>query len=214
MRKIDKGRSRILATVYKEWLEELEKNNKTHPHTDTYYVDVLMNLLHCQNGVCAYTEELLCEPELLGRKNWQKGRYKEKQPERLGEIDHFDPKLKKELYWQWENLFVVLERINRLKGKKAVDGMFKPDSPGYDPGKYLEYDVETHRFRPHGDIKDKGLKKSVERMLKILNINYGPIHHKRRSYLNKVKLHQRVDEPITIDRFFTACRMAGLSVEE
>ena len=203
----------MLAAVYKEWVAELDKNKKKHPRANTYYVDVLMNLLHCQKGVCAYTEELLCEPALLGADNWENGRFKEKSPGRLGEIDHFDPELKKDRYWEWDNLFVVLERINRLKGKKKVDDRFKPDSPGYHPAKYLEYDAETHRFRPHGDIKDKALKKSVERMLKVLGINYGPIHYKRRSYLKKIFMHREVNEPFTIDRFFTACLMAGLNVE-
>lgn len=218
MRKIDKDKAKILSRAYLKWVEELDRDKKKHPRGRKYYVDVLMNLLHCQKGVCAYTEFFLCQPALTGPANWKNGRYQQDReqgsPERLGEIDHFDPKLKKDRYWEWDNLFVVLERINRLKKEKTVHPMFKPDSPGYEPGKYLAYDPVTHRFRPSPDIKDNTLKKQVEQMLKVFNINYALIVYERESYLSRVSAHREANEPITIDRFFTACRMAGLDGEE
>ena len=215
MRKIDKDKSKILSTVYKKWVEDLDEDNKKHPgHSKTYYVDVMMNLLHCQKGVYAYTEMFLCEPKLVTRNKWAEGKYKIEDPERFGEIDHFNPRIKKDKYWEWDNLFVVLGRINRLKGRKKVDNQFKPDSPGYDPKKFLEYDVKTHRFRPRSDIKDKTLKKSIKKMINILNINYGPICHERKSFLTKVFVFRKVNRPIKIYCFFTACRMAGLQTEE
>ncbi len=72
MRKIDK--SKILSTAYKKWVDKLNKDNIKHPHSrEPYYYDVVMNLLHCQKGVCAYTEMFLCNSELLTKDNWVDG---------------------------------------------------------------------------------------------------------------------------------------------
>lgn len=215
MRKIHKDKSKILSTAYKKWVDKLDNDNKKHPkRSDTFYIDVMMNLLHCQKGVCAYTEMFLCESKLVTVDKWEKGKYTIENPGRFGEIDHFNPSMKKDKCWEWDNLFVVLGRINKLKGKKKVDERFKPDSPGYDPKKFLEYHVKTHRFRPRPDIKDSTLTKSIENMIKVLNINYGPICHERKSFLTKMFVYRKVNRPIKIDRFFTACRMTGLQTEE
>jgi hypothetical protein len=64
MQKIDK--SKKVATAYHTWLKSL-KNKKQPPYSATFrfYKDVLMNLLICQNGLCAYTEmSLLSEADL------------------------------------------------------------------------------------------------------------------------------------------------------
>jgi hypothetical protein len=54
MRKIDK--TKILSVHYKKWLDQVSRDNVKHPQRSTYYDDVVMNLLHCQKGACAYTE--------------------------------------------------------------------------------------------------------------------------------------------------------------
>lgn len=122
MRKIDK--SNILSTEYKKWLdEELNTKNKKHPTNSRhkYRQDVMMNLLHCQKGVCAYTEKFLCDPEDISKDNWQEGRYRSKDRKYYGELEHFDPELKKDKFWEWGNLFVVHETVNRLKGDAAQE---------------------------------------------------------------------------------------------
>lgn len=222
MRAINKEKSKILSAVYKKWVDELDTADEKHPtssktHND-FYIDVLMNLLYCQKGVCAYTEMPLCEPELLTPDNWENGKYqiKDEKPERFGEIDHFNPDKKDDKYWDLENLFVVLERVNRLKRTKKVADRFKPDSPEYAPENFLEYDFITGRFRPQLDIKNKDLAlyNSIEEMIKVLNLNYGLIPRERKKFLRQIVVYRRINEPIQIDRFFTACRMTGLYVEE
>ncbi len=58
MRKIDK--TQILATEYQLWIKQLK--GQTHPKYSSshkYYKDVLISLLYCQQGLCAYTEILI-----------------------------------------------------------------------------------------------------------------------------------------------------------
>ncbi len=60
MRKIDK--STILATEYASWIAELDSKHEDHPAYSSchkYYREVLVSLLHCQKGLCAYTEILI-----------------------------------------------------------------------------------------------------------------------------------------------------------
>jgi hypothetical protein len=147
MRKIDK--SKILSTKYKEWVEKLDKEQKKHPvpkTKDRYFYDVVMNLLHCQKGVCAYTERFLCKAELLTEDKWENGRYARKKPKRFGHLEHFNPNLKDEKGYEWDNLFVACSDVNVLKGEEDVDDILKPDSPDYDPMELLDYDIDTHFF--------------------------------------------------------------------
>ncbi len=210
MRRIDKNKSKMLSVEYKKWLSELNDRKEEHPrHSRSYYVDVVMNLLHCQKGVCAYTEMFLCNPGLLSEDKWANGRYKLENPRHFGELEHFDPKLKKIKYWEWDNLFVIKSRINRLKGNKEVDDILKPDSPEYDPMKLLEYEIEIHVFRPHSRIKDKTQKERIQRMIEVLQLNHDTVRHERKTYLTKVFEFREVNRQIEIDRFFTACQMAA-----
>ena len=57
MRKVDK--TEILANEYASWIAEYEKISRKHvgySASHKYYKDVLVSLLWCQGGVCAYTE--------------------------------------------------------------------------------------------------------------------------------------------------------------
>ncbi len=75
MRKLDK--TQILSEIYKKWEEDLEDNNKQHPkYTDSkfrkkFYLDIVMNLFYIQNGLCAYTEQELCDEKFFKKENWQ-----------------------------------------------------------------------------------------------------------------------------------------------
>lgn len=206
MRRINKNT--VLSTTYKEWVDKLNRDSVKHPQkNNTYYYDVAMNLLHCQKGVCAYTEMFLCDSRFWDESNWENGRYKYKKPEFLGELDHLDHRLKADKYWDWDNLFVVLEKVNRRKGTREVDEILKPDTPGYDPMVYLEYNEKYDVFVPHAGIKDDLTKKRIQHMLDALQINFDPVRRERRRFLKEVLKSQFMNEPIKIDRFFTAYQM-------
>lgn len=208
MRRIDK--TKILSSKYKEWLDKLNRDKVKHPQSRIYYTDVVMNLLHCQKGVCAYTETPLCLPELFDESNWEEGKYKISEPEPSGELEHFDPKLKEDRRWEWDNLFVVDAVINRKKRNKEVDDILKPDSAQYSPDKYLEYDVDTHCFIPNTGIEDETLRQRIKRMISVLHLNYASVRNEREIYLTMVFKLREVSRPIRINCFFTACRMANL----
>jgi hypothetical protein len=209
MRRIDK--SKILSTKYKKWLDKLNHDKKKHPpKSDTYYKDVVMNLLYCQKGLCAYTEMLLCAPGLITEKNWENGRYKPKNPGRFGQLEHFNPKQKENKYWEWGNLFVIHSRVNLLKSDQEVDDILKPDSTKYDPLELLEYKRGSHIFRPHSKITDEKLIQRIRRMICLLQLNNETIRYERETFLEKVTAYIEVGRSFEIDRFFTACQMTGL----
>lgn len=212
MRKIDK--TKILSTQYRQWLDKLNDDQVKHPGSRIYYYDVVMNLLYCQKGVCAYTEIALCNPGLLSEDRWENGRYTLEKPEPFGELEHFNPQLKKDKYWEWDNLFVIAERINKRKGAREVDDILKPDLPGYDPMVLLGYDVEAHVFYPHPGIEDESLKKRIEGMISVLQLNYDFVRRERRKFLNKVFEFDEVGFPTEIDRFFTAYEMTLAAAKE
>jgi hypothetical protein len=158
MRKIDK--SEILATEYKAWIDEYEKRNEDHPKYSSsshkYYKDVLVSLLYCQKGLCAYTEMLISRKERCSPDNFDKnGRYIERGKEKSGfaaQLDHFDSSLKSEKGWRWDNFFAVWDKIN-IQKKKPSDEILKPDMPAYDPYKLLAYDKREHVFYPTRILK-------------------------------------------------------------
>jgi len=222
MRRIDK--TKILATEYEKWVKELNKQGEKHPANSKYYVDVLMNLLCCQEGVCAYTEMQLCDPGHIETEKWQDGRYialekkvdldgnitysetKCSKVETFGTLDHFNPRLKVEKSWNWDNLFAVHSKINTAKGSQEVDEILKPDSPGYDPFKLLDYNERTHCFYAHPDrSEDERLR--IQTMIKVLQLNYDFVLSQRKKYFNKLRKHHKVEEEFPVDQFFTAYEM-------
>jgi hypothetical protein len=222
MRRIDK--SKILSTEYKKWVDELDRSGEKHPDKyDRYYTDVVMNLLYCQGGVCAYTEIFLCKQELLKESNWVNGIYLRKKKRNKCEIpvyynnegeeidfnvnlDHFDPEKKKDNSWDWDNLFVTESKINNQKRDVAVYDILKPDSPNYDPFRLLVYDIDSHQFSPHGDLSDEESER-VKWMIAALGLNRGRIRDEREEFLNRIREYESYNKPFTIDRFFTACEM-------
>jgi len=195
MRKIDK--SKILSSKYKDWEEALEASSKPHPkHSSSHkhYLDVLMNLLHCQNGICAYTEMSLCDPKHYSEDNWKDGKYASNKPEKTGHLEHFDESLKSKSKdktgrknWLWDNLFLVHGYINTVvKGSKPVDYILKPDSPNYDPFHFLKYNATTHLFIPNDENLCKADQARVQYMLDTLGINFGKVVLSRRKHLNTI----------------------------
>jgi len=213
MRKIDK--SKILSVDYKKWVDELDKKKLVHPKASrTTYIDIVMNLLHCQKGLCAYTEMRLCKPGHLTEDNWENGCYKGRNPKRFGELEHFNPDLKKAKYCEWSNLFVAASDINRRKGKQEVDDILKPDSPNYDPYELLEYDTETHFFVPNQGIENEEIRTRVDRMIDILQLNHDTVYTEREEYLTNARECLELKGKFNVSKFFTACKMAGISVED
>lgn len=123
MQKIDKNYDEILSTKYKTWVDNLEKQGKKHPESRTYYDDVVMDLFRCQKGVCAYTEMFICPSSLYDKANWKDGKYEIsdeaefKRTDHLGDLEHFNPDLKTNQYWLWDNFFMIHSKINSLKSK-------------------------------------------------------------------------------------------------
>ena len=172
MKKIDK--SKILSKKYLNWMEELKTEHPTYYSSHKYIEDIKMNLLYCQNGLCAYTEEQLCDLELLTESCWKDGKYiqsLENEDMINGDLEHFDCTLKKTQAYLWDNLFMVNSNINcRIKGSKLINPILKPDSKEYDPFKYLEFDDTINRFIPNIRLQEQE-KKDVIEMIETLGIN-------------------------------------------
>jgi hypothetical protein len=173
-----------LATAYKRWLTDLKKSGKDHPQyssANKYYYDIVANLLWVQKGLCAYTEMYLLNQQDVAPGNWNAGKFKKF--EFLGQLDHYDSKLKKQKGWEWTNFFVVHSDVNvKRKGQKSTHGILKPDDPKYDPFYYLEYDFKTHNFLPNSE-RDIPLQHKILEDINTLGLNFKPIIDYRREYL-------------------------------
>ena len=216
MRKIDK--SKILSKNYSDWLKCLEKNN--HPpynsSNNKYYNDIKMSLLHCQQGLCAYTEEVLCNPKFIDSNNWDTEKYilaleKLDKNEIKGDLEHFDESLKEHNSWLWDNLFIVDTHANcRVKGRKSVKKILKPDAIDYDENKYLEFDEETGIFIAN-HLLTKEEKIDVTYMIETLGLNC--ISYQRKKQLQEWK--DRYENGLDVDayRYMTAWSMVLKNLE-
>lgn len=190
MQRIDK--STVLANEYKLWEENLEANQTKHPPYNSskhkYYHDIVANLFYCQKGLCAYSEAFLCPATFYQPENWQQGKYVGK-AEFLGQLEHFDPELKANKAWLWDNLFMVHSDINtKQKGSKPVDAILKPDREGYNPFELLRYDEQEHKFYPNIEkVTDEATQQRIISMILVLGINFPPFIDLRRELLNKIK---------------------------
>ncbi len=207
MRKIDK--SIILSKAYKTWEEALENNQQNHPQYNSsnfrFYKDIVMNLYHCQNGLCAYTEKSILLSGLEAE-NWsEEGYYVGEIPSHYGELEHFDESLKDTKAWLWDNLFMIEGKINTLKRTKTIDDILKPDSPEYDPFKLLAYNHEAHIFYPNPSL-DGHLIERIEKMIDILGLNY--VKDWRKQYiLERIKAIEFGLEPKPAKEYVTAYEM-------
>lgn len=203
-----------LSTVYKNWHDALEAGNSDHPEYSAahqYYVDVVMNLLHCQNGLCAYTEMVLCPTDSFEANKWNAGRYGAAKPEWMGQLEHFDSTLKPKKGWLWGNLFVVASDINtKVKGQRAVDSSLKPDAADYDPREKLEYNVSMHVFVARSDLSD-ALRARVTTMIQTLGLNHGTVRQLRINQLTQllksIELGVETWDTVVVYQFPTAFAM-------
>ncbi len=216
MRKIDK--STILSKAYKTWLDSLEDdsypayNSSSNPH----YFDIKMSLLHCQDGLCAYTEQLLCDRKFIAIENWNEEKFNTQLTANdkntiQGDLEHFDESLKPNNGWSWDNFFVVQTHVNcRIKGRKSVKYILKPDSYEYDENKYLQFDFKTGVFSPHIDLTNEE-QEDVKYMIEILGINC--IYAQRKKQLENWKDRLEVGLDVEPHEYVTAWKMTLASLE-
>jgi hypothetical protein len=189
MRKIDK--TDIHAEKYRKEWETWQQTGEDHPEYTSKadrYLQVKLSLLISQRGLCAYTEQLIVSHEVLelystGQRDTVSNSKEIK--EWLCQLDHFDPNLKKERGWEWDNFFAVNGEINHRKGVKEVDPILKPDSPEYDPFKLLAYDTNEHRYCAN-PFMDTDTQKRIENMIDILGLNNSTIVSRRSDLLRRV----------------------------
>jgi hypothetical protein len=214
MRKIDK--TEILATAYKTWESNI-KSGEPHPKYNSsggrFYYDIIANLVWVQKGLCAYTEYQMQGYGHVSPENWTDNKYP--QFDFAGELDHYDPDLKTEQGWLWDNFFLIDADINSKKVKGAIkpNGLLKPDKADFDPSFYIEYDVNTHLFCPNRN-RTAAEQLDIKHDIETLGLNWDPIKTRRESYLNKkiraVKYGQQTySETFTeLYQFFTAFELS------
>jgi len=214
MKKIDK--SKHLATAYFEWLNFLPQNSVVEYDSskNSFYKDVVMNLLNCQKGVCAYTEIYLADKQWFETNNWENGKYVSNYKNK-GHLEHFDPELKNKNGWDWNNLFVVDSDTNtKIKGKKKVNYILKPDLNDYSPNIYLSYNLKLNFFIPNQKLINTDIYNSVKEMIDVLGLNFDAIVDARRIYFNKIekrikkKTSDYEEEKKELYQFFTAFEMS------
>lgn len=179
MRKINK--TIVLSTKYKEWQEDLESRNIAHPlytSAHRYYRDIVMELLRCQGGLCAYTEVQLCASSDFAEDKWSDGCYMQIEKVNDGELEHFNEALKDRQGYLWSNLFVVQSDTNRRKGVKPVDDILRPDSVRYDPFQLLDYSSLTGIYTARTNLPENE-RTRIDTMLDTLGINFPNLRNKR-----------------------------------
>ncbi len=186
MRKIDK--TEILAVKYKEWQDNFpitESHPKYNSSAGQFYYDIIANLIWVQKGLCAYTEYMMQDFEKCNPANWEDNRFK--QFSFAGELDHYDPTLKNNQAWLWDNFFLIDSDVNskKVKGTKKPNSLLKPDNPGFDPSYYLEYDVSIHEFIP-SRIRTFNEQSSILHDINTLGLNWQPTVERRAKYLNEL----------------------------
>ena len=214
MRKIDKKCP--LSTVYQTWESNLTGDHPTYSSQGKFYKDIVTQLLHNQDGLCAFTERRLCDEKCYDKIHWKEGRYKPKKPVFEGDLDHFNPLRKKQEGWAWDNFLVAFVYTNmRIKGAKEVDDILKPNHPDYNEFEVLAYNPTTNRFTPNPKLTAKKQVR-VQIMLGVLGINSGPTIRLRKEYLtDKFKLLEVTDNvnEVTINQFPTAYEMTRILKE-
>jgi hypothetical protein len=216
MKKIDK--TNCIAKEYYEW----QLNNRSPYYSShKYYKDVLIALLNCQEGLCAYTEYRLIEKDkinMLSKAFEIDFKYIGDRPESPSDNEHFNSNLKKRNGWAWDNFFAVFSPINRdIKRVRELEvgknlswkemQILKPDTKDYDPYKFLEYDIDEHMFYPNRDLDPKTMA-TVKDIIYVLGLNYGFIRMKRKEYLSTKIAEYLINPSVEIDQFPTSFNMA------
>jgi hypothetical protein len=210
MRKLDK--TQLIATAYKNWLDALPAEQSHPPYNSSsgaYYHDIVANLNWIQKGLCAYTEEFMQQYEHTNPTNWNNGRFRKFDCD--GQLDHYNPALKANQGWLWDNFFLINGVINskKVKGAKKPNGILKPDKPNFEPSFWLEYNIERHVFIPNRNrtIEEQ---EAILHDIDTLGLNWDPIKTRRQLYLNKIirpvkeKIKTYTEAFEELHQFFTA----------
>lgn len=194
-----------------------EEHPKYDSSNNKYYNDIKMSLLHCQDGLCAYTEEQLCDKELIKHRNWGDEKYETTLDNRTnlinGDLEHFDESLKEKQAWLWDNLFFVQGDINRkVKCSQAIQEILKPDAPHYDPYHYLAFDYKYNIFVANPKLTQQE-QDDVECMIRTLGINANSF--KRQSLIKRLlKAFENEIELEEPDEYITAWNMTLQQLSE
>jgi hypothetical protein len=185
MKQINK--SRKFASKYFEALTELGKGEhscfKESPFRNEHFANVRMNLLYCQDGLCAYTEQILVKREDLLDDKWVTGEF-DGSINPSCDVDHFDPSLKTKYGWTWSNLFAISTTINmRVKLGKSVSSKLKPDNPDYVPEKYFDYNMYEHIFIVSQKVPIEEYQE-IEDGIIALGLNNPMVVARREDYVN------------------------------
>lgn len=215
MRKIDK---RVcIATEYEKWVNNLTKI-PIYRADYKYYKDIFMALLYCQNGLCAYTEMRLVESEVLQELLTSfnaNGKFEGERPECDADVEHFDSSKKTVNGWDWHNLFVVYDSINRnvkrvREPERGIDEILKPDSSDYEPFRLLSYDANKHIFYANEELNDQNSCEKIENMIYVLGLNYASVKLRRKEYLEILWEKQQINASILPHQFVTAYEMSKI----
>ena len=216
MQKIDK--STILSKDFKTWHNALEVDNhpKYNSSSNPNYWDIKMSLLYCQRGLCAYTEQRLCDVSWIEKAHWGDEKYnkvltREDKHCIQGDLEHFDESLKEKNGWSWDNFFVVSAHANRcIKGRKPIKNILKPDLSDYKAEKYLVFNFDAGVFAPNPELNDND-KKDVESMIETLGINC--IYSQRKTRL--IEWRERIDVGLDVipNEYITAWNMIKKNLE-
>jgi len=187
MQPLDK--TQILATQYKNWQDNLTATKTNHPAYNSsggqFYYDIISNLIWLQKGLCAYSEFKLQAYVKCGAEFWINGVF----PKFTfaGELDHYDPTLKTNQAWLWDNFFLIDSDVNskKVKGSKQPKGLLKPDKEGFSPAYFLEYDISNHLFIPNKD-REFDEQALIKHDLDTLGLNWQPTVERRATYLNDI----------------------------
>lgn len=221
MRKLNKTITK--AKAYKKWHDEIVNNDEDFPVYNSsngdYYGDIVAELLIIQNGLCAYTERLLYNVDEVNTLKWEDDKLQSSIPKVDGDLEHFDPSLKKKQGWLWDNFFMVDGKVNKkVKGQKSVDYILKPDEEDYDPFLLMEYDFELHQYKANAKELNQTDQKRVDDMIILLGINSSPTRDLRTKAINRII--NRIDlgiwqwENNTEDEFPTAIEMMRIHLQE
>jgi hypothetical protein len=182
MRRIDK--SIHLSLNYFTWLEQITLGGNVHPKwknktiRNSYHKEVIMNLYHCQDGLCAYTEKRLCRQYLFSADKWVDEKYTyENKPEHDGHPDHYNNTLKKDRAWSWDNLFMTHVVVNNNKGIKATLDYLKPDNINYNPFTFFLYNFDFHLYevKQNENLTNAQIEEIEHQIKDVLFLNHDPI---------------------------------------
>ena len=183
------NKTQILATDYKIWQDNLTGTGTNHPAYNSsggqFYYDIISNLIWIQKGLCAYTEFKLQAYAKCGAEFWNNGVFSKFTF--AGELDHYDPTLKTNQGWLWDNFFLIDSDVNskKVKGSNRPNGILKPDKVDFNPAYFLEYDMANHLFIPNRD-REFAEQALIKHDIDTLGLNWQPTVERRTFYLNDI----------------------------